>query len=284
MARVLAISSQVVRGHVGLSAIVPALQRQGHEAWPLPTVLLSNHLGHPRFHGVRIAPEELTRITAALDSNGWLDQLDAVITGYLPSQDHVRAAGEVIRRLKAQRTCAYLCDPVIGDAPKGVYIDIHAARAIRDVLVPLADIVTPNRFELGWLTGQPCDTLEQVQSAARTLPNAVSVVTSAEVGADRVVNLMLSNGVVQHCAAVRHAHAPHGTGDLLAGLLLGHILNGESAGVALGRAVAGVDAVIAASAGMDELVLHCAADWATAPPHAVMTPARGLARAPDSKG
>ena len=79
MGRVLAISSQVARGHVGLSAIVPALQALGHEVIALPTILLSNHPGHPRFAGERVAPDLLRRMFDALESNRWLGEIDAVL-------------------------------------------------------------------------------------------------------------------------------------------------------------------------------------------------------------
>jgi len=276
MARVLAISSQVVRGHVGLGAIVPALRRQGHEVWPLPTVLLSNHPGHARFHVVRIPPEDVTRMTETLAANGWLEEIDGVITGYLPTQGHVRAVADVIGRLRAKRRLTYLCDPVIGDAPKGIYIDIHAARAIRDALVPLADVATPNRFELGWMTGKPCDDLAAVEIAARMLPSKSTVVTSASVHAGRIVNLLWAGGMMHHCAAAERPGAPHGTGDLMAGLLLGHLLNGAAAEVAFGRAIAGVDAVLAASEGRDELHIFGGSAWSDAPPATVITPVSGL--------
>ena len=86
MARVLAVSSQVVRGHVGLSAAVPALQRLGHEVWPVPTIVLSNHPGHPHAAGTEIEPGVLDAMLDALDRNGWLGEVDAVLTGYLPAR------------------------------------------------------------------------------------------------------------------------------------------------------------------------------------------------------
>ena len=102
MARVLAISSQVARGHVGLSAIVPALQGLGHEVIGLPTVLLSNHPGHKVVAGERVSPALLRRMLDALEANGWLGEIEAVTTAYLPSVEHVQFAVEAIGRVKAQ--------------------------------------------------------------------------------------------------------------------------------------------------------------------------------------
>jgi pyridoxine kinase len=90
MGRYLVISSQVAHGHVGLSAIVPALQAMGHEVIALPTILLSNHPGHAKVAGFKVEPSVLGQMLDALEANGRLKRVDAVLTGYLPTVDHVR--------------------------------------------------------------------------------------------------------------------------------------------------------------------------------------------------
>jgi pyridoxine kinase len=178
MARILAISSQVVHGSVGLSVIVPALQSLGHEVIALPTVLLSNHSGHLHVAGTRIAPETLAAMIDALAANGWLAGVEVVLSGYLPTPEHVAFVAATVGRLRATKPALpYLCDPVIGDWPKGIYIDEHAAKAIRDQLQPLATMLTPNAFELGWLTGQPVVDLATALTAIRSLPAALQTVT-----------------------------------------------------------------------------------------------------------
>lgn len=255
MGRVLAISSQVVRGHVGLSATVPALQRLGHETWALPTVVLSNHPGHPHVGGTRIEADVLESTLDALDANGWLSEVDAVLSGYLPTSDHVRVTARLVRRLRLRRNILYLCDPVLGDDPKGVYLDTHAATAIRHELVPLADIATPNRFELGWITGRPTGTVADVKSAARALGPAQVMVTSAARQSGHLLNLHVTGDAVSACAVSEIAVAPHGTGDLFAGLVLGHVLAGRPHLDAMARAARGVALALAASAGQDELAI-----------------------------
>lgn len=264
MARVLALSSQVARGHIGLSAIVPALQRLGHEVWPLPSIILSNHPGHAHAAGMPIAPAALEEMLDALDRNGWLGEIEAIITGYLPTTEHVQLASAVVRRLKADRTVLYLCDPVLGDEPKGVYIDHGAANAIRDELVPLADVITPNRFELGWLTEQPVDTIEELQSAAGALSDSTVLVTSAIQHGSSLENLLFAPGEALKCEVARHSDVPHGTGDFFSALFLGHRLNGHPSATALARATAGVEQAILASKGHDELALVASQDaWAS---------------------
>jgi pyridoxine kinase len=267
MARVIALSSQVVRGHIGLSAIVPALQRLGHEVWPIPTVLLSNHPGHVHSAGTRLDPDLIIKLVEALERNGWLAETDAVITGYLPTVDHVRVATRLLDRLSALRPVLYLCDPVLGDEPRGLYVDANAAAALRDELASRADILTPNLFEFGWLAGSRASEPAKLAEAAGRIGACAVLVTSAPAGPDRLANVLLEAGSSVACEVAMRLDVPHGTGDFLGGLFLGHVLNGESGPSALGRTVAAVDAAIAASAGRDELALIPSQDrWADAKP------------------
>jgi len=269
MGRVLAISSQVARGHVGLSVVVPALQGLDHEVIALPTILLSNHPGHGAMAGEQVAPALLRQMLDALDANGWLGGIDAVLTGYLPSAEHVRLAAEAIGRVRARvGKLRVLVDPVLGDDGKGLYIDAGAAAAMRDDLVACADVVTPNVFELGWLTQMAIDGAAAAITAAATLAPAAVLVTSVPAGADELENVLVSRaGEAVACRVRRRSGAPHGTGDLLAALYLGHELKlgAARASEALALAVAGVDAVITASRGCDELRLVQTRDGWTDP-------------------
>ena len=257
MAKVLAISSQVVRGHVGNSAAVLALQRMGHDVWPLPTVVLSNHPGHAKVAGMRMAPDAMRGMLQALAGNGWLGEIDAILTGYLPSAEHVAVAAEAIAMVRAAGgRPLVLADPVIGDDPEGLYIEESAAEAIRDVLVPLAHIITPNRFELQWLSGRTVTGIASALAAAACL-NIVQILATSipEPDAAELANILCGPDGATKVAVPRLGHVPHGTGDLIAALFLGHRLNGKPATVALNLSVAGVRCAIEASAGADELRL-----------------------------
>lgn len=272
MARILAISSQVARGHVGLSVIVPALQRLGHDVIALPTVLLSNHPGHKRFAGDRVAPALLARMLDALDANGWLGDIDGVLTGYLPSAEHVAFAAVAVRRVQARSPLGlYLCDPVIGDDPKGVYIARDAAEAIRDTLLPLADIATPNRFELAWLTGADVLDVASAIAAARSLGVAALVATSIPDGEQALHTLAVTKDIARSVRVERQAQVPNGTGDLLAALYLSATL-AEPRIDALATTAGAIQAVIEASRGADELRLVTnALAWIEAPPLVAIT-------------
>jgi pyridoxine kinase len=266
MARVLALSSHVAFGSVGLAVIVPALQALGHEVVALPTVILSNHPGYACFSGDKVAPATLERIIDALDANGWLAGIGGVLTGYLPTPGHVRAAEAAVRRIRAANaSLLFVCDPVFGDDPGGLYLEEAAAAAVRERLLPLCDVATPNRFELEWLSGKPAASVEEAAAAARTLGVPSVLATSIPAGKERLATLLVGASEARACFVARREAAPHGTGDLLAGLYLGHALNGASPDACLGRAAAAVEASIAASSGRAELSLAGVA-WARAEP------------------
>lgn len=257
MARVLTISSQVVRGHVGNSAAVFALQRLGHDVWPLPSVVLSNHPGHAHVAGTRIAPDSLEAMLAALDGNGWIGEIDAILTGYLPTAAHASFAARAIKQIRrAGRNPVVLVDPVLGDDPGGLYIEEVAAEAVKGLLIPLADILTPNRFELAWLSGAEVKDADQAAKAAQCLGAGQVLATSipSETG-QSLLNVLWQPSGTSLAGAPLLPSVPHGTGDLLAALYLAHVLHGKPPADAMRRAVAGVAAAIEASAGADELRL-----------------------------
>ena len=269
MARILAISSQVARGHVGLSAIVPACQALGHEVIALPTILLSNHPGHPHASGERIAPVALSRMLDALDANGWLADIDGVLTGYLPSAEHVQFAVEAVTRVRASSPRAvYLCDAILGDLPKGLYIAPDAAACLRDDLAGTADILKANAFEIGWLAGAQIDAVSALAEAAHRQGWREVIATSVRGPKDAVLgNVWIHEGSppLEINVAERRA-VPKGTGDLLSALVLGRSLTSGRPTSNAARlrdfscAIADVQAVVDASIGHAELQLVAALD------------------------
>jgi pyridoxine kinase len=153
MAKVLCLSSQVVWGPVGNTAAVPVLQAAGHEALQVPTILLSHHPGHGAPAVLRVEVAAFAGLIESVEARGGLAGCAAVMTGYFASPGQVEAAAAVIRRLRGNDPdVVVLTDPVLGDDGR-LYVAEDVARAIRDHLVPLATILTPNAFELSWLTG-----------------------------------------------------------------------------------------------------------------------------------
>ncbi len=246
----------MVRGHVGNSAAVPALQALGHEVWPVPSVVLSNHPAHGAVAGTTVSADILDGMLDRLAQFGWLGQVDAVLTGYFRDPGQVEVAARHIERLRAVKPrLLVFVDPIMGDDPRGLYVPLPVAEAIRDRLLPLADVIVPNRFELAWLAGQAVSELAQARAAAARLRVPQVVVTSFALRQGMVSNLLIAGDQVLAADIQRRPKVPQGTGDLLSSLMLGHLLNGHALGESLGRAVAGVDAVLDLTGARDELAL-----------------------------
>ncbi|ASP19137.1 pyridoxine/pyridoxal/pyridoxamine kinase [Antarctobacter heliothermus] len=222
MARILILSSWVAYGHVGASAGAPALQALGHTVTQLPTVMLSNHPGWPQVAGVPIPPERIGAMIDAVEANGWLAEQDALLVGYLPTPEHVALAVELVERVRAVGARVVI-DPVLGDAPKGLYLAEETAEALRDRLVPLADVLTPNLFELGWLTGTPAGDMQAARAAAETLldPAQEVLVTSAPFGPGTTGVLRVTAEGAQVCPVPLRNGVPHGVGDVFSALIAG---------------------------------------------------------------
>jgi pyridoxine kinase len=255
MARILAISSHVTHGNVGLTATVPALQSLGHEVWPMPTVLLASRPGLGKMARHAIPAAELAAMLAALEADGSWATLDAVLTGYFPSPESVIAAGDAVARIKrAKPGIAVLVDPILGDA--GVlYVPEAAARAVRVHLLPLATVATPNLFELQWLAQSPVDERARIEAAVAGLGIPAVVVTSAEESSDSIATLLVASGRTVAFQSPRHPDIPNGTGDVFAGLLLGYLLNGQDQQSAIVSALDVLDGILAESAGRPVLQL-----------------------------
>jgi pyridoxine kinase len=257
MANVLAISSHVVRGHVGLAATVPALQWLGHEVWALPTVLLASRPGLGHLVRRETPAPDLAAMLSALESDGCWASLDAVLAGYFPSPGSVTVAARAIQRItRTKPGITVLVDPILGDDGR-LYIAQETAESIRRDLLPLATIATPNRFELQWLTGGPTNSLADPTDAARRLGPETVVVTSAVEAHDTVSTLLVTATDAVERPSPRRAGIPNGAGDLFAGLFLGHLLvrhdPAAALDAALDAALADLDRVLAAS--IDEPVL-----------------------------
>jgi pyridoxine kinase len=249
MARILCISSQTVYGPVGNSAAVPAMQALGHEVLALPTIVLSTHPGHGRPVGQATPAPLITEMLDVLKAHGALAGLDAVMTGYFSTVAQVIAVAKQIETLAKQNQALHLMvDPVIGDHGK-LYVAVEVAEAIRDVLLPLATIVTPNLFELTWLSGQT-----EVAPGVRRLGVQETIVTSIPSDGMLLTKLCFEGQEINHSIA-RREQVPNGTGDFLAGCYLAHRLL-MPAPEAFSAAMAKLERAIEKSAGQKVLVLN----------------------------
>ena len=255
---IVCISSHVARGAVGNRSAVFALESFGFPVWSVPTILLPFHPGHGRATRIEPDPEQFPGFLADLLNAKWTGEIGAVMTGYMAN---ARQAGEIAGFIAALRLknpgLVYLCDPVIGDHG-GLYVPGETAGAIRDLLLPLADIATPNRHELAWLAGTPpLQTARETIAAARRLGPARVVATSTVAFMRGNIANLLVEPDGAWMAEHRLVDGPaNGGGDMFSALFLANLLQGMSAPDALARATAAIYEAVARAAarGSDELM------------------------------
>nr|WP_040305514.1 pyridoxal kinase [Ahrensia sp. R2A130] len=286
---VIVISSHVVRGTVGNRAAVFALETLGFPVWAMPTVTLPWHPGHGPASRIIADDAEFAALLADLAKHPKLGEVAGIVTGYFGSAGQVAAVAELVDAVKAANPQAiYLCDPVMGDVVDGegrLYVPQAQADAIVRDLLPRADWVTPNPFELSILSGDEIATApETIAVSAKKLARDTVVVTSVPaLRRGHIGNLLLRDGqstVVEHRAVETHGRPLNGLGDLASALLLGRSLSGVDAKQALGLTCASLHEVMAisAQAGSDELLLESAAQSLLRPRSPVETRSLSVVR------
>ena len=231
MKNILSIQSAVAYGHVGNSAAVFPLQRIGHEVWPVYTVNFSNHTGYGAWEGPLIPAEQVRKIIQGIEDRGALDRVDAVLSGYQGGDDIADVIVDTVARVKELNPNAvYACDPVMGNAKSGCFVSDNIPPLLRDKVVPVADIITPNQFELGYLTGKEAtdldSTLEAVEAARAMGPDTVLVtsVTRPDQPEDTVEMLVVDSHGRWLVQTPRLAFKRNGSGDVTCALFTGHYI------------------------------------------------------------
>jgi pyridoxine kinase len=261
---ILSIQSHVAYGHVGNSAAVPVLQRVGCEVWPVHTVQLSNHPGYGRWRGRVFEADMIREIVAGIAERGVFPVCDGVLSGYLGSAAIGAAVLAAVATVKeANANARYCCDPVIGDIERGIYVRSDVAEFTRRRMVAVADIITPNRFELEYLTGSPAATraatLTAVDAVLALGPRVV-LVTSLETQETPQHSIDLLACDTNGRFVLRTPKLDlsiHGAGDAVAALFFFHYLRTASASEALSCAASSVFGLLqrTANANAKEILL-----------------------------
>jgi pyridoxine kinase len=256
---VIVISSHVVRGSVGNRAAVFALETLGYPVWAVPTVILPWHPGHGRATRIVPEPEQFSALMKDLERAPWLGEVTGVLSGYLGNAEQAKAVASLVEAVRAKNPQAtYICDPVMGDLG-GLYVPEALAIALRDVLLPIADIATPNRYELEWLTGTKLEDIKSVMAAAQQVGPEMMLVTSAPaMMAGSTGNLLLTPNAALLAEHRIIERPPNGLGDLTAAVFLARLLGGQPVEKALQSTTAAVFEILARTAkrGGDELQLE----------------------------
>ncbi|MFC0003804.1 pyridoxal kinase PdxY [Micromonospora siamensis] len=273
--KILSIQSSVAYGHVGNSAAVFPLQRLGHEVWPVLTVHFSNHTGYGAWRGPLLAPADVAEVIAGIADRGVLGDADAVLSGYQGDPAMGAVILDAVALVKtANPDAVYCCDPVMGDAGRGMFVRPGIPEFLRDTVVPRADIITPNHFELDFLAGGTTSTLAEVLAAVdavrATGPRHVLVtsVLHGDVPEGSLEVLAVSDEGAWAVTTPLLPISPNGGGDVTAALYLAHLRTTGSPATALERTIGSVFAVLEATlaAGTREIQLVAAQDAIAAPP------------------
>jgi len=266
---ILSIQSWVAYGHVGNAAALFPLQRLGAEVWAINTVQFSNHTGYGNWTGDVFTEAQIAGLIAGVETRGVLSECDAVLSGYMGDASIGAAIVAAAGRVRAVNARAlYCCDPVIGDFGRGVFVRPKVPEFMRDRAVPVADIVTPNQFELEWLTGKTVTTLASARAATadlRARGPATVLVTSLRTDETPDDAIDMLAGDRHGDWLVRMPLLPieaNGAGDATAALFLFHMLAGRGTAGALAASASSIWGLLrrTAEAGSRELRLVAAQD------------------------
>ena len=227
---VLSIQSHVVFGYAGNTAAVFPLQRLGREVWAINTVEFSNHTGYGAWRGKVLGAELAADLVTGLEERGVLGRCKAVLSGYLGDADVGRAVIDAVKKVRRESPCAlYCCDPVMGDVGRGFYVKPDIPDMFKNELVPLADIVCPNQFELEAMTGINTATVDNAIKAINILHEtgpSIVLVTSFKETAEHISMLASDKTNVYKITTpeLPLGNGVAGTGDMTAAVFLSRYL------------------------------------------------------------
>lgn len=238
MKRIATIQDFSCVGKCSLTVALPIISAAGIECCCVPTAVLSNHTGFPRFY-VRDLTEDLDRFSAEFKANEIT--FDAIYTGYLASSSQVEYVRSFIADFRKDDSCV-LIDPVMGDNGK-LYAQITEdyAEKMRGLCAE-ADIITPNLTEAYLLLGEeyrksPSEKeIEEMLRGLLRLGAKKAVITGitvptleGEIGWAAIE----SDGKIFKAFAKEYDIHRSGTGDIFSSALLAATVRGKSFAEAL---------------------------------------------------
>ena len=228
---ILSIQSFVSKGYVGNRAAEFVLERLGIEVWSIPTVLFSNHSGYGKFSGNSVDSCDIQNLFEGIATIADLSEIEAVVTGYIYNKDQVKKISNIIKQININNLKKlYLCDPVAANE-RGLFVDKNVADSMSEFLFPLANIITPNIYELEYFSGIKINNSQNLIKAAKFFleygPQAL-LVKSVQLKSGYFSNLLLEEGNVWSIDVPRFDGVMNGAGDVYAAILIAEIVKGKT--------------------------------------------------------
>ncbi|WP_418641583.1 pyridoxal kinase PdxY [Vibrio chaetopteri] len=237
MKGIISIQSHVVYGHAGNSSAVFPMQRMGFEVWPIHTVQFSNHTQYQQgWKGKAFSADDISELVSGITNIEQLKNCQALLSGYQGSADQCLAVLDAVRQVKAKNPDAiYVCDPVMGDPEKGCIVPQGTTEYLVNDVMPSADVIVPNQFELAQFTNMDITDLETAVAACHEAlsrgPKMVLVKHLHSVSDDQFTMMLATEAgcFIAQRPHLKFAKQPVGVGDLISALFTAGLLKGWSA-------------------------------------------------------
>lgn len=231
-------------GRCSTTVSLPVISVMKVQVCPVPTSVLSNHLGFPlcHFDDYTSHMRDYIKVWNELGLT-----FDGLYCGFLGNEEQINIVREFVEMF---RPPLFLLDPVMGDHGRA-YSSITETHVQKmKELLPLADIITPNITEACLLTGTPwkdgewtmqelsglCERLADIcqqesvsssEASVGTVSGASIVITGIRQG-DSLVNFLWDDGIYTTVASPIAGASRPGTGDIFASILAADAVRGET--------------------------------------------------------
>ncbi|HRK97902.1 MAG TPA: pyridoxal kinase PdxY [Alphaproteobacteria bacterium] len=276
MKTILSIQSHVAYGYVGNRAAVFPLQRMGYDVVAVHTVQFSNHTGYGSWTGDVFGETHIRQVLAGLKDRGVFETCDALLTGYAGSSAICDIICDTLDQLPV--STPWICDPVMGDTGRGFFVKDGIPDFFKNTALARATVLTPNLFEMEYLSGRTIRSTEDALSACHVIHDTgvkTILLTSliAEDTPEKHISILASGKdqgqLIVTTPMLDLSPAPNGSGDCTAALFAGHLLAGQSLDSALTKTVGSIYGLFEKTqqAGTRELAMIAAQDDFVSPRH-----------------
>ena len=220
-------------GRCSTTVSLPVISVMKVQVCPVPTSVLSNHLGFPlcHFDDYTSHMRDYIKVWNELGLT-----FDGLYCGFLGNEEQIDIVREFVEMF---RPPLFLLDPVMGDHGRA-YSSITETHVQKmKELLPLADIITPNITEACLLTDTPWKdgewTMQELSGLCEKLASlclkdsvSASIVITGIRQRDSLVNFLWDDGVYTTVASPIAGASRPGTGDIFASILAADAVRGET--------------------------------------------------------